>query len=116
MKRLVAKVPDEDLLREPEDDPAVLVLANRRNRFAGVEEVLLVSNKVLQDVQSSLKEINEGQPGTGGTRGDAKSLQNAIEYQCLSVREANAAVEKAVRRASQLMRDFHKETSTASTE
>jgi hypothetical protein len=70
---------------------------------------LLISNRTLNDVLSSLREVSMASVSIGA---DTKLFENSIEYQCSLVRQIDNRVKDAMTRATEMMHFFHGEMSS----
>merc|ERR1712188_197034 len=76
--------------------------------FSGLTEALMGSNRTLNDVLSSLREVSMASVSMSA---DSKLFENSIEYQCALVRQIDNRVKDSMTRATDMMHFFHGEMS-----
>jgi hypothetical protein len=84
-------------------------IAHDPHEYSGLTESLLISNRTLNDVLSSLREVSMASASAGA---DNKLFENSIEYQCSLVRQIDNRVKDAMTRATDMMHFFHGEMSS----
>jgi hypothetical protein len=77
--------------------------------FSGLTEALMISNRTLNDVLSSLREVSMASVSMSA---DSKLFENSIEYQCALVRQIDNRVKDSMTRATDMMHFFHGEMSS----
>jgi len=84
-------------------------IAGDPHGYSGLTESLLISNRTLNDVLSSLREVSMA---SASMSADSKTFENSIEYQCSIVRQIDNRVKDAMTRATDMMHFFHGEMSS----